>query len=141
VHRNNIARYMRPKFSCFTASRVQNTQDEKCHRLNDLAHGLEGDALVRAYLTSCGSERVFEKSQQPGRHHRAVAARLVFERVRRPEMASAGNDNPAHEKTGPRECRKEGTRLARRIDEIVAAAVNEQEAHLITIDSGIADRG
>ena len=115
---------MRPKFSCFTASRVRTTQDEECHRLNDLAHGLEGGALVRAYLTSCGSERVFEKSQQPGRHHRAVAARLVFERVGHPEMASPGNDNPAHEKPDPRQCRKEGTRLAGWIDEIVAAAIS-----------------
>ncbi len=92
------------------------------------------------HLTSCGSERAFEKSQQPRRHHRAVAAGLVFERVGRPEVTSSRNKNPPHEKTGPCECRKEGTRLARRVDETVAAAVNEQEAHLIAINSSIADR-
>ena len=48
-------------------------------------------------------------------------------------MTGAGNDNAAHEKPGTCECRKEGARLAWWIDEIVAAAVDEQEVHLIAI--------
>ncbi len=71
---------------------------------------------------------------------RAIAVRLALERIGRPEMSGAGNDDAAHEKSGLGERGEERAGLGRRIDDVVVGAVDEQKAQLIVIDGRVTDR-
>src|SRR5271170_7733225 len=69
------------------------------------------------------SKRTFEKPHQSRNRLRAKAVRLAFERIGRPEMSGAGDDDAAHKKPGLGKGRQERAGLRRRIDDVVLGAV------------------
>src|SRR5208337_2404064 len=85
------------------------------------------------------SERTFEKPHQSRNRLRAIAVRLTFERIGRPEMSGAGDDDAAHKKPGLGKGRQERAGLRRRIDDVVLGAVDKQKAHLVVVCGRMAD--
>src|SRR5271163_2017709 len=112
--------------------------DLKCEA--NLANSFSSFPGVLAAVTARVSKRTFEKPHQSRNRLRAVAVRLAFERIGRPEMSGAGDDDAAHKKPGLGKGRQERAGLRRRIDDVVLGAVDKQKAHLVVVCGCMADR-
>src|SRR5579863_6071403 len=99
-----------------------------------------GGARKRRRRPCCSSERTFEKADQPRNRERAIAVGLALERVPRPRVSGAGKNDSLREKSGLGQGGAERSRLRLGIDDIVVGAVNEQDAHLVVLLGGVAQR-
>src|SRR4051794_4684809 len=88
------------------------------------------------------SQRLLQEPYQLRRGLRAVAARLL-NRIAGPEMAGAWDHDAARKEAGVLQRGQKRLRLRLRIDDVVMAAVQQQEACrglLALVDGGVADR-
>src|ERR1700730_16784061 len=84
-------------------------------------------------------KRALQKPKDRRRRGRPVAADLAFERIARPEVPGARDDEPAHIDAGLVQSVLERLRLGGRVDHVVGGAVDEQKPGAVAVDRRVAD--